>query len=75
MNITLKEALFGFNKIITRLNNTELIISNTKLLKQIATLLNLDIGNLYDDEDKIIGHWLDINLCLKTYEITEEDVK
>ena len=33
MNITLKEALFGFNKIITRLNNTELIITNTKLLK------------------------------------------
>ena len=33
MNITLKEALFGFNKIITRLNNTDLIITNTKILK------------------------------------------
>lgn len=46
-----------------------------EVLKQIATLLDLDIGNLYDDEDKIIGHWLDVNLCLKTYETTEEDVK
>lgn len=46
-----------------------------ELIKQIATLLDLDIGNLYDNEDKIIGHWLDINLCLKTYETTEQDKK
>lgn len=46
-----------------------------EVLKQIATLLDLDIGNLYDDEDKIIGHWLDINLFLKTYEITEQDIE
>lgn len=33
MYITLKEALFGFNKTINRLDNSELIISNDKVLK------------------------------------------
>ena len=47
MNLNLKEALFGFNKIINKLDNNDLIVSNDKVLKQndILTIKGQGINN------------------------------
>lgn len=42
-------------------------------LKKIANLLDVEIGNYYNDEGKIVGHWLDIQRFLETDELTDED--
>lgn len=42
-------------------------------LKKIANLLDVEIGNYYNNEGKIIGHWLDVNCYLETNELTDED--
>lgn len=42
-------------------------------LKKIAELLGVEIGNYYDSNGKIIGHWLDVQCYLETDDLTEED--
>lgn len=44
-----------------------------EILKKIADLTDTEIGNYYNSEGKIVGHWLDIQRYLETDELTDED--
>lgn len=45
-----------------------------KQLKKISNILGFDMGNLYSDDERIIGHWVDIpHIYLFTDDITEAD--
>ena len=68
MNITLQEALFGFNKVITKLDNKELIVSNNNVLKpnDIITIKGQGINNK--------GNLL-ININIKFPNKIEEELK